>query len=201
MSRSVDDKPVDALAAAADEGTTALSAPEVGLWRDAPPLGAVLAPGDSLGAIETLGVVHPLAVPSGAAGAVVEIGGDDARARRPVGYGSLLVRLDPTQGGAAVDVAAAADAAETADGLVFRAPSSGRFYARPSPDRPMFVAVGDIVESGQAVAILEVMKMFSRIPYGGPGLPDKARVERIVPADGDDLEEGDPILVLAPIDG
>jgi 3-methylcrotonyl-CoA carboxylase beta subunit len=77
---------------------------------------------------------------------------------------------------------------------VFRASSSGRYYARPAPDKPPFVQVGDEVGAGQTVAILEVMKSFHRLQYAGP----RARVTAILPADGDDLERGAVILELEP---
>jgi hypothetical protein len=43
------------------------------------------------------------------------------------------------------------------------------------------------------------MKTFNRITYGGGGHPERARVLRIVPAEGVDLAFGDPILELEPI--
>jgi acetyl-CoA carboxylase biotin carboxyl carrier protein len=46
------------------------------------------------------------------------------------------------------------------------------------------------------VALLEVMKTFNRVQYGGSGLPERARVLRVVPSDGDDLAAGDAILEL-----
>jgi acetyl-CoA carboxylase biotin carboxyl carrier protein len=45
--------------------------------------------------------------------------------------------------------------------------------------------------------LLEVMKTFHRVTYGGPGLPDTARVVRVLIADGDDVNAGDPLLALA----
>jgi acetyl-CoA carboxylase biotin carboxyl carrier protein len=80
--------------------------------------------------------------------------------------------------------------------LTFRSPSSGRFYARPAPDRDPFVKPGDIVKRGAAVAMLEVMKTFNRIQLAGDDLPDALRVVRVLPADGDDVEAGDVLLEL-----
>jgi len=39
------------------------------------------------------------------------------------------------------------------------------------------------------------------VVYGGGGLPDRARVEAVVPEDGADLNANDVILRLAPVDG
>jgi acetyl-CoA carboxylase biotin carboxyl carrier protein len=73
---------------------------------------------------------------------------------------------------------------------------SGRFYSRPSPAEPPFVAAGDTVQQGQTVGLLEVMKTFNRLVYGGETLPEQATVEKTVPSDGDDVVRGDVILAL-----
>lgn len=39
----------------------------------------------------------------------------------------------------------------------------GVFYAAPAPDKPPFVQVGDRVEPGQAVGLIEVMKQFTEV--------------------------------------
>ncbi|HUS63967.1 MAG TPA: biotin/lipoyl-containing protein, partial [Kofleriaceae bacterium] len=79
-------------------------------------------------------------------------------------------------------------------GLAVRAPSSGRYWGRPAPGKPPFVSVGDELQPGQTVCLLEVMKTFHRVTYGGDGLPARGRVATIAPADGDDLAAGDVII-------
>ena len=159
-----------------DDGTLVLVFPTVGLWREAPPAGALVRPGQRIGLVETLGELTALVAPEGAVGAVTEVGGDTARSRKPMEYGALMLRLDPsaTTGGAQADEADAA----TASGLVFASSSSGRFYARPSPDKPPFVSAGDSVRVGDTVCVLEVMKTFNRIQYGGDSVPPEATVKR-----------------------
>lgn len=177
-----------------DDGRIELRSPGVGLWREAPSDGTLVRPGCSLGRLEVLGELTPLIAPERARGLVVEQGADVTLARRPVGYDDLLLVLDPEV--AAGAVAEVADEAKTTGDLVFRAPSSGRFYARPAPDKPPFVSAGDTIQTGHTVAILEVMKTFNRVQYGGAGLPAEARVVRVIPADGDDLGAGDALLEL-----
>jgi biotin carboxyl carrier protein len=80
--------------------------------------------------------------------------------------------------------------------LAFIAPMSGRFYSRPSPSEPPFVSDGDIVKRGQTLGLLEVMKTFNRLVYEGDSLPDAAKVEKVVPNEGDDVVRGDVILAL-----
>ncbi|MEO1335958.1 MAG: hypothetical protein AAFV29_09945, partial [Myxococcota bacterium] len=66
-----------------DEGRWALLSPTVGLWRSQPAIGALIRPGDVVGAIESLGRIQTLFAPANAAGVVVQRP-DDARCRLPV---------------------------------------------------------------------------------------------------------------------
>ncbi|ACY17940.1 biotin/lipoyl-containing protein [Haliangium ochraceum] len=177
-----------------------LRAPALGLWRAAPPEGAVIRPGDRIGQLEILGALHTVLAPAKARGAVVGPAREEALARRPMAYGDVMLVLDPAaaSGGALAAEAAAeaqAGALENA-GPSFRAPISGRFYARPAPERPAFVQVGDEISVGQTVCLIEVMKTFHRVTYGGKGLPERARVAAIAPAEDSDIASGDIILVL-----
>lgn len=176
-----------------DAPRTLLGAPRPGLHRDAPAPGALLRPGMSAGELEVLGKRYRLVVPAGASGVVV--GSAPARGRRPVAFGETLLTLDPSAalGG---EVGLAAGAHSASGGLAFVSPMAGRYYARPAPDAEAFVAVGAEISTGTTVALLEVMKTFNRVQYGGPGLPARARVVAIVPADGDDVASGAPILEL-----
>lgn len=175
-----------------------LSSPAVGLWRDPPPVGSVVTPGSILGGLEILGVTHRLRAPEGAVGVVLERPGPRL-ARQPVAYGDVLVRLDPEGASARAGSSAAASAvAADAGGMVFRSPLSGRFYVRPAPGKPAFVSPGDVIAAGQTVALLEVMKTFNRIAYGGDGLPARARVVALVPVDESDVDEGDVLLRIEP---
>ncbi len=181
-----------------------LRAPAVGFWRGGPTAGALVKPGDGLGEFEILGVLHRLEAPADAWGLVLPATEDtalgDDRARRPLAHGQCMLVLDRSAelaaGVAEVGSRPTQSAASDAGELVFRAPTSGRFYSRPGPDKPPFVAVGDSIEIGTTICLLEVMKTFNRVTYGGDGLPERARVTAIVPAEEDDLAAGDIILRL-----
>ena len=182
------------------DGLTELRSPGVGLWRGAPPLGEVIVGGQPIGELETLGMLTRLRAPAGTSGRVVAaLGADRGLARRTAQHGDALLVLDPAAG-AAVDARTASSRTDAqganAGALVLRTPSSGRYYGKPGPGKAPFVAVGDIVVEGQSVALLEVMKTFTRVQYGGEGLPPRARVRAIVPADESDLAPGDVILEL-----
>ncbi len=185
-----------ARAKATDDGIVLL-APTVGLWRGQPAPGQLVTPGQSIGELEILGVVHRLVAPPEAAGVVVQGDGGERLARRPVDAATVLLTLDPEGSVAAGQLRTAATPATDAEtGIVFRAPLSGRYYARPAPGEDPFVQVGDIITEGQTVALLEVMKTFNRIAYGGAGLPTRAKVVAIAPTDEADIDEDDIILQL-----
>lgn len=183
-----------------DEGNTVLKSPGVGYWRGSPRIGTSLTGGQSAGVLAMLGRDHGLIVPKGAQGVVVQT--PSGSSGDAIAFGDALMVLGDA--GAGLDATLASSgpgASPTRDGvLVFCSSSSGRFYLRPAPEKPAFVTEGDIVEPGQTVFLLEVMKTFSRVSYGGEGLPERAKVVRIVPQDGDDLEAGQVVLELEAAD-
>ena len=121
---------------------------------------------------------------------------DPSLARPPVDYGALLVAIDPRAAASSTVATTQGAAAARTGGLTFRAPTSGRFYGRPSPDKPPFVSAGDELSAGTTICLLEVMKSFHRVTYGGPELPERARVREVLVADGADVNSGDPLLAL-----
>jgi acetyl-CoA carboxylase biotin carboxyl carrier protein len=174
-----------------------LLAPSVGVFTPAVTEGELVSAGQVVGTIDVLGVLRELSVPEGVAGRVTHrVGG--GRSRVPVQYGDALFAISTTSMG---DVTAKTSAvsADSQGAPSFVAPMSGRFYSRPSPTEPPFVAVGDTVQHGQTVGLLEVMKTFNRLVYQGDGLPERAKVERIVPKEGDDIVRGDVILALGSV--
>ena len=79
------------------------------------------------------------------------------------------------------------------DGTVIESPSVGLFWRAPSPTAPPFVEVGAAVAAGDTVAIVEVMKLMNHVvaPVGGT-------VKAILPANGDAVEYGQPLVVVEP---
>ena len=185
---------LEAIARATTDDRIELASPLPARFRRAVELGDVVRPGTRLGDLELLGRTIAVLAPATASGAVVVV---DAGERRPaVAYGATLVVLDPAGASATATTAASSTARAAATGLVFRAPTSGRFYGRPTPDKPPFVSVGDELSAGATVCLLEVMKTFHRVTYGGAGLPERARVRELLVADGADVTAGDPLLAL-----
>ncbi len=95
---------------------------------------------------------------------------------------------------AAPSDAAAAPAPEADEGLVeITAPMVGTFYRRPAPDKPPFVQVGDHVEPGQTVCIIEAMKLFNEIESEISGTIVKVLVDDATP-----VEFGQPLFLVKP---
>ncbi|WP_219511657.1 acetyl-CoA carboxylase biotin carboxyl carrier protein [Nonomuraea ceibae] len=74
------------------------------------------------------------------------------------------------------------------------APLMGVFYQRPAPDQPPFVTVGQHVEAGEQVAIVEAMKMMNPVVAGRAGV-----VLRVNVADGDVVEFEQPLMELGAV--
>jgi len=182
----------------ADAASATLASPVVGVFRPALATGAVVTPAITLGAIEVLGADVEVIAPAGTHGVIVKVAGD-GRARAPVDHGAALYAIDLAAAAAvAVATGATAAAGAGADGLVFAAPTSGRYYGRPGPGKAAFVSVGDVIGDGHTICLLEVMKTFNRVTYGGAGLPPRARVTEILVADESDVDAGTPLVRLEP---
>jgi acetyl-CoA carboxylase biotin carboxyl carrier protein len=171
-----------------DGARTTLAAPQPGVFHPDVRSNAWLGADDMLGTLEVLGRRIALVVPRTVAGAV-----QLEPHTRAVGYGDVLAVLDAAaRTGRADDETAPVDTAKAIAGLVFRAPTSGRYYGRPTPDKPAFVSAGSELHAGTTVCLLEVMKTFNRVTYTGAA----ARVRELLVADGADVNAGDPILAL-----
>ena len=72
----------------------------------------------------------------------------------------------------------------------------GTFYIKPSPEAEPYKRPGDPVAIGDTIGMIEVMKTFSRVLYGGDALPARARVRAILLADESDVAAGDGLLEL-----
>jgi acetyl-CoA carboxylase biotin carboxyl carrier protein len=85
-------------------------------------------------------------------------------------------------------------AAETAEKLhEVTSPIVGTFYESPSPGAPSFVKVGDQVEVGQVLCIVEAMKLMNEIECDVAG----EIVQRIA-ATGQPVEFGQPLFAIRP---
>jgi acetyl-CoA carboxylase biotin carboxyl carrier protein len=72
-----------------------------------------------------------------------------------------------------------------------KSPIVGTFYESPSPGSPTFVKIGDQVEVGQVLCIVEAMKLMNEIESDAAGTVVKILVEN-----GQPVEYGQPLVIL-----
>ncbi len=85
--------------------------------------------------------------------------------------------------------AAAETAAPAETGNVLKSPMVGTFYRSPAPSSPPYVEVGQQVEKGEVVGIVEAMKMMNQIESEFSG-----KVAAILVEDGKPVEFDQPLL-------
>jgi len=74
-------------------------------------------------------------------------------------------------------------------------PGGGMYYAQEAPGMPAFVKEGEHFEKGQPLFILEVMKMFNKVPAPFSGTVDKVLIEG---TEGVIVSKGQPIFKVTP---
>jgi len=89
--------------------------------------------------------------------------------------------------------AAAPQRALETDGMLVKSPIVGTYYDSPSPDAPAFVKVGDSVEPGQVLCIIESMKLMNEIEAEAGGTVIAKLVEN-----GRPVEYGEALFSIRP---
>ncbi|NVO31105.1 MULTISPECIES: acetyl-CoA carboxylase biotin carboxyl carrier protein [Hymenobacter] len=106
-----------------------------------------------------------------------------AAAHAPAPAPAAAVQAAPAAAPAPVAAEAPAPAASSATPL--KSPMIGTFYRSSTPETPAFVQVGDMVEKGQVICIIEAMKLFNEIEAEQSGRIVKALVENASPVEYD----------------
>jgi acetyl-CoA carboxylase biotin carboxyl carrier protein len=127
----------------------------------------------------------------GIAELLLETGGVKLRLRARVATNAASAAANDAHIAAAV-AAAAADEVESA-GTVVTAPMIGTFYRAPGPGEPPFADVGDAIENGQTIGIIEAMKIMNEIAADAGGT-----IIEYLASSGQPVEYGQPLLRLAP---
>jgi acetyl-CoA carboxylase biotin carboxyl carrier protein len=177
-----------------------LQTPAVGLFRGSLPEGAGVVPGQQIGTLTILGRIHPLLAPDRAQGNVLEC------CLRPglhaIEYGQELYKLGASTRRESIEATAAGrrEAGLTARQFAVRAPSEGVFYRRPDPQSPPYVQLGDVVETGHPLGLVEVMKCFNQVRFTGLGLPPRARVVAVQVEDTSEITQDQVLFVLEAVE-
>ena len=77
--------------------------------------------------------------------------------------------------------------------ITIKSPIIGTFYRKPSPDKPVFKSVGDQINEGDVLCIIEAMKLFNEIESEVSGTIVKVLVEDSTPVEFDQ-----PLFIIDP---
>jgi acetyl-CoA carboxylase biotin carboxyl carrier protein len=99
----------------------------------------------------------------------------------------------------AVEVAQASPAAvsqapkDDSKYITVKSPIIGTFYRRPSPDKPLFVEVGQSISEGDVLCVIEAMKLFNEIESEVTG-----KIVKILVDDSSPIEFDQPLFLVDP---
>lgn len=82
---------------------------------------------------------------------------------------------------------------EDAKYITIKSPIIGTFYRKPSPDKPVFVEVGDDISSGDVLCVIEAMKLFNDIESEVSGT-----IVKILVDDSSPVEFDQPLFLVDP---
>ena len=114
-----------------------------------------------------------------------------APAAAPVAYAAPAVAPAAAPAAAAAAAAPAAPVEVEEDGFEVTAPMVGTFYAASSPGAAPYVQVGDRVNEGDTLCIIEAMKMMNQIEADVSGVIKSIRLQN-----GEPVEFGQTLIVI-----
>ena len=88
---------------------------------------------------------------------------------------------------------AVAAVADDSKFVTIKSPMIGTFYRKPSPDKDVFVNVGDEVSNGKVVCVIEAMKLFNQIESEVSG-----KIVKILVDDATPVEYDQPLFLVDP---
>jgi acetyl-CoA carboxylase biotin carboxyl carrier protein len=88
---------------------------------------------------------------------------------------------------------AKAAASDESKYITVKSPMIGTFYRTPSPDKPVFINVGDEIKPGKVLCIIEAMKLFNEIESEISGRVVKVLVDNATP-----VEYDQPLFLVEP---
>lgn len=77
--------------------------------------------------------------------------------------------------------------------ITIKSPMIGTFYRKPSPDKDVFINVGDEVSNGKVVCVIEAMKLFNQIESEVSG-----KIVKILVDDATPVEYDQPLFLVDP---
>lgn len=95
---------------------------------------------------------------------------------------------------ASAPAAVAIPVAETSNYITVKSPMIGTFYRSSTPEKPMFVNVGDEIKPGAVLCIIEAMKLFNEIESEVSG-----RIVKILVDNASPVEYDQPLFLVEPM--
>lgn len=77
--------------------------------------------------------------------------------------------------------------------ITVKSPIIGTFYRKPSPDKPVFVEVGDNIKDGDVLCVIEAMKLFNEIESEVTG-----KIVKVLVDDSSPVEFDQPLFLVDP---
>jgi len=77
--------------------------------------------------------------------------------------------------------------------IEIKSPIIGTFYRKPSPDKPVFAKVGDTIDVGDTVCIIEAMKLFNEVESEVSG-----KIVKVLVDDSSPVEFDQPLFLVDP---
>lgn len=114
-----------------------------------------------------------------------------SQALQPVAYHAPEAAPAVVAAAPAAAATPAAPAAPAIQGHVVKAPMVGTFYRSPNPGAAPFVDVGQSVKEGDALCIIEAMKLLNEIEADKSGV-----IKEILVENGEPVEYGQPLFVI-----
>ncbi|HLY71276.1 MAG TPA: acetyl-CoA carboxylase biotin carboxyl carrier protein [Puia sp.] len=99
-----------------------------------------------------------------------------------------------TQSGPAAEKSKTAEPPVANNLITIKSPMIGTFYRSASPDKPAFVNVGDDIETGHVVCIIEAMKLFNEIES-----EVKGKIVKVLAEDASPVEYDQPLFLVEPV--
>lgn len=93
----------------------------------------------------------------------------------------------------AAPAAPAEDASDDSKYITIKSPIIGTLYRKPSPDKPVFVEVGQTVKEGDVLCIIEAMKLFNEIESEVSG-----KIVKVLVDDSSPVEFDQPLFLIDP---
>jgi len=107
--------------------------------------------------------------------------------------GAIVVEVPRPVEGKPAAAAAAETPAVQQDLVEIKSPMVGTFYRAPSPGAKSYVDVGEMLQSGQVVCIIEAMKLMNEIESSVAG-----RLVKVLVENGQPVEYGQPLFLVSP---